>query len=462
MKTDSEPAHSRFAAICRWAVLWVVVLGCGNLALAQSEPSLGDVARQARSDRGQSTSDHSNTTTQQLTNALQEDQEDSAAPEGFATYLADGYRVWVPAPFSVEGRDEAGTLLATADVTGITTKVFVASPIPNTRKLSEIEYKELAQQFWRPYGGVACTKAKPGATRHLCSVTGNLLGNSVNGQATFVQGTNIIVPVVCFANYAPQQRIDFAKGREQVVSAALSNMRQEAIRKRSQDLCGTVLDSVRLKDTTINVGRAKAPAQIVPVAATGGGEGTSLGEIARTSREEALQAGQPKVRVESEDTINRAPAGFRNYGNMRCVSGTCWEETLFLPQNARRVTGGNSDTVYVAMLDENTSVIIYFGTTDVWNGYSEFGRASEVAHGWVHAQFDYNAKPLRTVRTINGRDVSIVRTRSVASMNAWDEEVAAVGVEGVNVSIGCLAREDRFVDAEAVCSTVFDSWRISR
>ncbi len=434
------------------------MIACANLAFAQTERSLGDVARQAQSERAQSAAE---TSTQQLTTAMQNDQEKSAgAPDGFAGYAAEGYRLWVPAPFSVEGRDEAGTLLATADVTGVTTKVFVGEPIPSTRKLTELEFREFAQEFWRRYGGLGCTKGKPGATRHWCGVAGNLLGNRVNGQAVFVEGNNSIVPVVCFANYVPQQPINRASKREEVVRAALANMRQEQATKRSQDLCGTVLDSVRLNDVAINVGRAKTPAK--PVSVLGSGEGTSLGDIARKTREEASQSAKPKLEVESEDTINRAPAGFRTYTNMRCVSETCWQETLFLPQNARRVTGGSSDTVYVAMLEENTSVIIYFGTTDVWNGYSEFGRASEVAHRWVHAQFDYSAKPLQSVRTINGRQVSVVRTRSVASLNAWDEEVAAVGVQGVNVSIGCLAREDRFADVEAVCSTVFDSWRISR
>jgi len=49
---------------------------------------------------------------------------------------------------------------------------------------------------------------------------------------------------------------------------------------------------------------------------------------------------------------------------MRCEQ-QCWQESFFLPENARHVKGGNSDNVYVAMLDKDTSVVIYFGGTTV-------------------------------------------------------------------------------------------------
>jgi len=441
---------------------------------AQSEPSLGDVARKAREQRAQSKPEATPASeeAQRLAAELEQEQEEAgSAPEGFQNYNAEGYRVAIPAPFSVEGRDDNGVLLATADITGVTTKVFAATPVPVGGLLGELEFQDWARAFWQPYGSITCAKPKPGVPGHECSVTGNLFGNQFSGNARFLNGDNRIVPVICFATAIPEEDADYSirrRTQEEIDNLRAIGQRNVARRDmayHSDQLCSAVLDSIRLKEEYGRSGaklvpaRAqKAPPAVASETSTGG---SSLADVARQSRKTAAQQGKPKVSVEAEDTINRPPPGYRVHSSSDC-GRECWQESLFLPENARHVRGGNSDNVYVAALDDNTSVVIYFGRTDVVNGYSEYGNAQTVARKWVHAQPDYKAKVINIPRTMNGQDAVLERTRLLANIDAWTELDVKIPSDDVNFALGCIAREDRFADAEAICSTVFDSWRIHR
>lgn len=437
-------------------------------ASAQADSPLGDVARQARGDRAQAKSATFTPATQatkRLVNELEKDEEAGTPPDGFDTYVADGYKVWVPSPYSIEGRNESGTLLATADITGVTTKVFAATPIDTVSHPSLLGFEKLALDFWRPFGWIKCDPGKPGISEHRCTLGGQLLGNRVDGTARFLEGDSRIVPVVCFATAIPDVPVDFSKVRSREERAAMAdravgNMGHRSMAQRSNDLCGAVLDSVRLKERPASFGMAEwsAPAGSKSVAQTkerAGGD--SLGELARESRK--AQSASAKVRVEATDTVDRAPAGFRTHSKTRCAA-QCREERFVLPDSARKVKGGNTDNVYVSMLDADTSIIIYFGRTEVVNGYSEFGIAQDLAHRWIHGQRDYAFKTVDLSRSIDAQIVPISRSRLTANMNAWMEEEAFVGGENEHFKIGCIAREDRFADTEPVCATVFESWRV--
>lgn len=464
--------HSKLRIRTAVATLVAVFLTAGSHVSAQDEPSLGDVARQTRKERTlgkQQVSTPAASEASRLTAELEQEQEETGAPPaGFQSYSAEGYSVSVPAPFSVEGRDDNGILLATAAITGVTTKVFAATPIHISAHPSDLEFNALAQGFWRPYGSLSCEKSKPGAPDHHCFLGGTLLQYQFTGEARFIEDDNRIVPVVCFSTVLPSEDVDFSQAytgdqRAQMSDRALRNMDRRSMATYSSRLCKTVLGSIRLKvgPVQLHVTNARVQAAKVLMTSEGGtGEGPSLGNLARETRREAAQGARSKISVESEDTINAAPPGFRVHSGDRC-SRECWQETFFLPENARRVKGGNSENVYVAMLDDTTSVVIYFGTADVY-GSSEFAKAQAVARRWIHAERDPRAKEIHIRRTINGREVAIVRSGLIANMNAWIEEEAGVGAEGLNLSIGCIAREDRFADAESICSTIYESWRLHR
>src|SRR5580700_11049294 len=91
---------------------WVVLLAAIHPAQAQQGSSLADAARQARAQR-QDQPRAEESQAQQVVNQLVEDQDDTGnAPGGFKTYNAGDYKLWVPAPFTVEGHDTAGIVLA--------------------------------------------------------------------------------------------------------------------------------------------------------------------------------------------------------------------------------------------------------------------------------------------------------------------------------------------------------------
>jgi len=407
----------------------------------------------------------------QADSLAQEEEEAGAAPDGFQSYSAEGYRVLVPAPFSVEGRDNEGVLLVTEDVTGITTKVYAANAIAINGQLSEVEFQELARRFWEPHGTIACGKAKTGVAGHLCTVHSALYGiEEFNGRARFVEGEHRIVPVVCFSIPLKGKDLDYSNHpRSKEEWADLQAEGKRSVERNeawyaSNQLCDTVLDSIRLKEeygrplATLRTQGEKAPAMHRTEVA---GHGTSLGDVARQAKKEAAQKEKAHVTVEAEDTINAAPPGFRVHTSTHC-GNVCWQESFYLPEKARQVKGGNSENVYVTMLDGDTSVVIYFGQTNVTNGYSEYGMAQGVAQGWVHARIDATAKAIHLTRTVNGHEAAATRTRLTANMKVWTEEDVTVAGDDINFSIGCIVREDRFADAESLCSTAWESWRIHR
>ena len=446
-------------------------------ARAQTEPSLGDIARQSRRDRAanEGTSTPAAADARRLAAELEQEQEMAGAvPEGFQWYSGEGYGMAVPAPFSIEGREEVGVLLATAEVTGITTKVIAGSPIAIKGTPGELEFQELVRKYWGSYGAVSCAKPKEGVRGHECTVSGNLLGNQFGGTARFVEGDRRIIPVICFATSLVNYKLDYSIRRR--TREELDNLRDEGLRNvrrreeanASNQLCSTVLDSIRLKEdsaqprpTTVRAAAHAAAASLAPYREVSA-SGTSLGDVARQTKVETLQQQQKaRVSVEAEDTINSAPAGFRVHSSLRCVQD-CWQESFFLPEKARHVKGGNSENVYVLTREDTTSVIIYFDDTKVSNGYSDYGTAQTVARSWIHAQLDWKTPVIQLTGTVNGHPVQRSRSRLTATMNAWTEEDVVVEGDGINFNIGCIAPEEQFPDAESLCSTVWESWRVHR
>jgi hypothetical protein len=463
-------------AAITFGALLAIVAATSITTRAQSEPSLGDVARQSRKQRPTGTGRTSTPAAadaNRLAAELEQEQEMAGAvPDGFQWYSGEGYGMSVPAPFSVEGRDEVGVLLSTAEVTGITTKVIAGSPIPITGTPGELEFQELVRRYWGSYGAITCAKPKEGVRGHECTVSGNVLGNQFGGTARFIEGDRRIIPVICFATSLVNYKLDYSIRRrtreetDNLRDEGLRNMRRREEAFASNQLCSAVLDSIRLKEdsaqprgTAVRAATRTASLSPTPYHEVSSSS-TSLGEVARQTKVETSQQ-KSRVSVEAEDTINAAPAGFRVYSSLRCVQ-ECWQESFFLPDSARHVKGGNSENVYVVTRDGTTSVVIYFGETRVSNGYSDYGTAQTVARSWIHAQLDWKTPVVHLNGTVNGHPVERLRSRLTASMNAWTEEDVTVEGDGINFNIGCIAPEDQFPDSESLCSTVWESWRVHR
>jgi hypothetical protein len=107
-RTTNPPACERLVLLWSLSVLCCAFLFLPRLH-AQTEPALGDVARQARDQHKAEEQAGTKTSDQAKHLAAELEQEDEEQPPtGFAVYRSREYRLWVPAPFSVEGRDDNG------------------------------------------------------------------------------------------------------------------------------------------------------------------------------------------------------------------------------------------------------------------------------------------------------------------------------------------------------------------
>jgi hypothetical protein len=450
----------------------VALISIAHPVSGQDETALGDVARQSRdhsTKKGEPQSGAATTTNQWASRIQQQQDETGTIPDGFGRYIGPGYQVWVPAPFSIIGRNDAGTLLGSSEVAGLTTKVFAGVPIHIPKRLKDVEFSSWASQFWRPYGTLTCSHQKPGALYRDCSVSVTLLGFQGFGSARFVENGDEFVPVVCFATREELETVDLShthSRQEQIAMAeraGRNHERQERVAVSGM-VCNTVLDSVRIRQATEPASTIGKSVKTTDALTSSEAHPEPVPNLAQIARESKARVQNAKVRlsVQEEDSAGMAPDGFRLYQDQFCTQQECWQESFFLPESARRVKGGGSDNAYVVTRGDLTQAIFYFGTTGVEFDYTEFGGAQDVARQWIHAGVDIKTQPVRVTHTIDGRSVLLVRSRLLANMNPWTEEQAIITTDGFRMRIGCILPEDQFIDHESTCSDVFESWQAHR
>src|SRR5256885_3637579 len=107
------------------ALLCILAL---SLAGRAKSGSLADAARQARAQKPAQPQGDVNHA-QQVADELSEEQNSGDAPGGFKIYNAGDYKLAVPAPFTVDGRDEGGTVLSGPSVGSKHAIVLVGTPM---------------------------------------------------------------------------------------------------------------------------------------------------------------------------------------------------------------------------------------------------------------------------------------------------------------------------------------------
>src|SRR5579864_1519192 len=129
------------------AALWVGVVSVfswGQDSDSQSRP-LGDVARQTRA---QADTNGQPSKAQQLVDEMQREQEEAAnAPTGFKSYDAGDYRLFVPFPYSLEGRENGGAVLLGSRLGVTNTEVMAGAPIQIPANLSDSDLLNTVRQF---------------------------------------------------------------------------------------------------------------------------------------------------------------------------------------------------------------------------------------------------------------------------------------------------------------------------
>jgi hypothetical protein len=469
-------------------VLWISCLAA--LAWAQDsgspDPSLGQLARQTRAQR-ESNGGQPNKA-QQLVDEMQREQEaELNAPTGFKSYNAGDYRLFVPFPYSLEGRDNGGAVLLGSSLGITNTEVLAGAPIPIPPNLSDNDLANLVRQVaLRNSRSAYCSPTKLGPRKAFsCSMnTASLLGHEVWGTMEVVVASNSLIPVMCvspddmrqcltYSNYGYQTCYKRYPSWDEVQQA------RKAIETRYQDerttaqMCEQIIyPSIQLKEdivvhpVTIAEGkevRTAGPAAQDNSVAAYGQETPSLGELARNARQAPRAKAQ--AALDNPEGNSLAPPGFQSFALQYCHNPQhCLEASVVIPEKTEVVSRTNGQHIFKTFLSGDP-VMLYAGPADVNAPYrsltdADYIRMRDLANsnGWSHEKADaVSTQEL----TIEGRPALMTRFRYQRDQKTWwIGERALIQDKTEQFLLGCTSPEQRFAEAEALCTTLVNSLRL--
>jgi len=474
-----------------------------NVAWAQDDqaqaPSLGDIARQNRAQHG-AASENAPGKAQALAEEMQQEEEASeAAPLGFKSYDAGDYRLFVPFPFSLEGRENGGPVLVGSRVGVTNTEVLAGTPIPLPGGISDIDLQNAVRQLAAIHGQYAsCTATKLGSHKAFhCywNDTPYLLGKKVWGTMVFVVGSSSLIPVMCASPDEFQclsyDRFGYHTCDNRNPSWQEVQQTRTAIETRYQDerttgqVCEQIIyPSIQLKEdivvhpATIAEDKAAKPVPMATAAsapqasATGqsGTQGPSLAELARQARQAPRAKAQ--TTLDNAEGTSPAPAGYQSFALQYCQNPQqCSQASVVIPEKAEVVSSANGQHVFKTTLNGDP-VLLFAGPADVNAPYRsltspDFIRIRDVANsnGWSRERTDgVSTQEL----TIEGHPALLTRFRYRRDQNTWwvgertliEMQSRPYDNNKLQFLVGCTAPEQRFADAEALCTTLVNSLRL--
>jgi len=485
----------------RVGLAFVVWIGClGTLAWTQDSlgdssanpgDSLGDLARQTRAQHTPS-GEGKSTKAQELVNEMQHEQEAADnAPVGFKNYDAGDYRLYVPFPFSLEGRETSGAVLL-GSRPGITnTEVMAGTPIAISPNSSDNDLINVARQVASLRGAPAsCSAIEEGAHKAFrCSwqTSPRLLGHEVWGSMEFVVASDRMIPVMCVSpDDVHPVCVDHdiyghntCSGHEAPLSAGDHGRAPAAVDASSRDerttvqMCERVIyPSIQLKEDLVvrpaTMSESKV-SKVVAVAAVhdetegdAGSQGPSLAELARRTR----QAAHAKPEASLNDSEgSSAPAGFQSFALQYCQNPRqCSEATVAIPEKAEVVSRTNGQHIFKTALD-GEPVFLYAGPADVNAPYRsltdpDYIRMRDLANASGGSREKADVVSTQEL-TIEDRYAVMTRFRYQRDEKRWwvGERVLVQNRSG-EFLVGCTAPEEHFADAEALCTTLLNSLRL--
>ena len=490
----------------RSAVMAVAVIGCFGAAAWGQDPagqdspnhdpsnqdsSLGDVARKTRSQKpNQATSSKA----QDLVDEMQQEQEEGEnAPPGFKDYDAGDYRLFVPFPYELEGRDESGAVLLGSRLGVANTEVMAGNPIPIPANLSANDLHNLVNQLGKRHAQYSgCAPTKIGERRAFnCSLgNGRLLGHTIWGTITYVLGSNRLIPVMCVSPDEMTEHLVYGNPRstyQQKQAACAQQSQRFRDERTTAQVCDQIIyPSIRLKEdivvhpATISESKAAKPeAQTAdnsgPGSASspspGGAESSNadtqspaLADLARQAR----QVPKPKAQavLDNAEGTGPAPAGFQAYTFKFCKGpgSLCREASVVIPEKAEILSQVNSQNIFRSTV-EGKVLLLYAGPADLPAPYRsmtdhDFMRIRDLANanGWSREKADDVS---RQQVTVAGKPALITRFRFIRERNNWwVGERVLIEDRGEQFLLGCAAPEEHFPDAEAVCTTLVNSLQL--
>ncbi|HEY6337401.1 MAG TPA: hypothetical protein VIW68_02805 [Candidatus Sulfotelmatobacter sp.] len=431
--------------------------GGAQQAPAQQAPaqqgSLGDIARQARAQKqGQPSAETSQA--QQVADELSEDQNDNGAPGGFKTYNAGDYKLWVPAPYIVEGHDDAGVVLAGPNVGSKRPIVLVGTPIVAHPENSDDAFHDAATQFAHLYAQSAnCAKtmiAERGA--YQCSMAAaTLLGRRVSGNAVFVRGSANIYPVFCVTPTDSRSRDMLNNSRAR---SGAKEMARESLDREEDDVktvwqkCDTVFQSIQIRDGAATQKAAADSSKASAVTA-------KPAAVAAASAQSAEPAAGSTI-----------PGGFKVQAFNYCKNSTlCWDASVLVPTDAKLVSSNCKQYVFEIKVQGAPFLLLAGGA----GPNSCTGRsANDPSHvQWKQLVDPETARAPGTSSTISaqqmtleGQPTVITKIRFKNGFADWIAKRAEVEDNGAQLVVGCMAPKETFENGDAVCTGLIESLRL--
>jgi len=485
---------------------WVTLLGACLLAASlpvhaqDASPSLGDVARQSRSQRQQA--DSTPGKAQELADQLQQEQEESEnAPVGYKTYNAGDYRLWVPFPYEVEGRDQIGTVLAGSRVGVTNTEVMAGNPLAFPSNLDEGTERNLVSQVARLYSQYpSCAPIKLGERRaYRCGLDkANLMGNEVWGTMVFVIASGSVIPVMCVSPDDLRQCVGHDKfgyhtcGNKNPTWDEVQKA-QAAVQTRYQDerttaqVCDQLIyPSIRLREdyapralagSAKNMDHPAAAKAAAKLPTTNGapamtksdgaqaGTAPSLADVVRQSKQASASQPKAKVTLDATDGGGIPPAGFKSDTFSYCQRRDfCWHAYVFLPANAVRLKDYAPEFVYEVPFDKER-VLLFAGQAQL--DAASRGSKDPTLALWREINATEGTAALNNLQaatrdeaTIAGMPGFLTHFEIKRNDTIWVGVRANVVSRGVELMVGCMAPKTRFGDADEDCSTLIDSLRL--
>ncbi len=477
----------------RWLYLFAVIICMGNAARSQqSEPgSLGDVARRTRAqreaDQGKSGK------AQQLADDLHEEQEASDnAPVGFKSYDAGDYRLFVPYPYSLEGRDNGGAVLLGSRLGVTNSEVMAGTPVPLPSNLGDAELSNFVRQIAQRFSQSSyCSPMKLGTRKAFrCGLSkGSLLGHEIWGTLEIVVGSSSVIPVMCVSpddlrqclTYTTQWGYQTCNNRnpswQEVQDAKKTVETRYQDERTTAQVCDQVIyPSIQLKeDIVVNpaiIAEDKTPKPSAPsvgsLRPTDRTEEPSLADMVRQTRQ--VSHAKAQARLDNAEGTT-APAGYQSVDLGYCQNPTqCHVAFAVIPDQAEQISSINGQHVYQARLSGDR-VLLFAGPADVNAPYRsqtdmEYIRMRDLANANVWSREKADGVSTQEL-TIEGHPALTTRFRYKRDDKWWvgertliEMKITPYDTRGYQFMVGCTAPEERFADAEVLCTTLLNSLRL--
>jgi hypothetical protein len=371
---------------------------------------------------------------------------------------------------------------------GITnTEVLAGNPIPFPPNASTNDLVNLARGFASQHGQAAfCSASVLGQRKALrCGWNGspNLLGHEVWGTMWFVIGSSTLIPVMCvspdefqclghdqWGYHTCNNRNPTWREVQETQAAITTRFRDEVT---TSQMCDQIIyPSIKLKEdivvhpVSIAEGNVAVAPRNIPVDRSVSypalAQSPSMADLARETRQ--TPHGKAQATLDNSEGSS-APAGFQSFSLQYCQNPLhCSEAQVVIPEKAEVVTRVNGQYIFKTSLN-GEQVLLYAGPADVAAPYRgltdpDYIRIRDLANtnGWSHENPDaVSTQDL----TIEGRPALMTRFRYQRDPKRWwIGERLLIGSGGTQFLLGCAAPEDRFPDAEVLCTTMVNSLRL--